>query len=149
MSGTGSEERVVMAEIRTDEREIEVAHLIDLVAGPECGAVVSFQGCVRGSEGGRPILGLRYEHHPVMAGRELHRVLSRAVARFDLARVACIHRVGMVASGETVVAIAVSAPHRDAAFEGCRYIIDELKKSIPVWKDPVFSSGLPNHGETS
>lgn len=101
---------------------------------PEAGALVTFSGIVRETEGDRRVPHLNYEHYPRMAEKEMGRLVEQARARWPLRRVAMVHRVGPVAVGEASIVIAVSAGHRAEAFEAARFLIDELKKSVPIWK---------------
>ena len=130
-------DRIVLAEIRTSDTGIDMGELARMVGDDLCGAVVTFAGVVRGEEDGHPIDGLLYEHHEVLAGVALRRVLESAVAAHPVKRVACVHRVGMVPAGAASVGIAVAAPHRREAFDACQFIIDEMKCRVPIWKRPV------------
>ena len=103
---------------------------------PEAGALVTFSGIVRETEGHRKIPKLDYEHYPRMAEKEMVRLVQRAREKWPLRRVALVHRVGPVAVGEASIVVAVSAGHRAEAFEAARFLIDELKKSVPIWKAP-------------
>jgi len=105
----------------------------------ECGAVVLFEGRVREMEGNRRLLALHYEYHPEMAQQELERILHRTQQRFGVKQVACEHSTGRIAVQEASVAIAIGADHRQAAFEACQHIMNEIKKSLPIWKAPVFA----------
>lgn len=133
-------DRIMLAEIRTSDAEIDMGALARMVGGHLCGAVVTFAGVVRGEEDGSPIAGLSYEHHEVLAETELRRVLERAVAAHPVQRVACIHRVGMVPAGVASVGIAVGAAHRIEAFQACQFVIDALKCCVPIWKEPVIGN---------
>jgi molybdopterin synthase catalytic subunit len=101
---------------------------------PETGALVTFSGIVRETEAGRAITHLDYEHYAGMAERELERLVAAARKRWPLRGCAVFHRTGPVAVGEASVIVAVSAGHRAEAFEAARFLIDELKKSVPIWK---------------
>lgn len=100
----------------------------------ETGALVLFSGIVRETEGDRKIPHLDYEHYPAMAEREMARLVERARGRWALRRVALVHRVGPVGVGESSVLVAVAAGHRAEAFAAARWLIDELKQSVPIWK---------------
>ena len=106
------------------------------------GGVVIFSGVVRNETGGRPVTFLEYEAHAPMAEAKL-REIARALRRRwpGVRRVAILHRVGRLAIGEASVVIAVSAAHRGDAFEACRYAIDTLKQTVPVWKKEHFADG--------
>ena len=102
------------------------------------GALVDFFGVVRGTENGRPIDAIDYEAFVEMAENELRRIAERAQKDFSLGFVLIHHRIGLVAVGEPSLFVRVTAPHRDAAFAGCRRIIEELKARVPIWKHPAF-----------
>ena len=110
-------------------------------AEPRGGALVTFEGRVRDRNQGRETLRLCYEAHPEMARREGERVLEEARERFDIIEVHCVHRTGVLEVGETAVWVGVVAAHRRAALEGCGYIIDEIKKRLPVWKKEYYKDG--------
>ena len=98
------------------------------------GAVVCFLGVVRGTEEGRPISGLEYETFAPMAQRQFHLLFDQAEARWPLESVRLVHRLGLVAAGETSLWIEVVAPHREEAFAACQFIITEMKRVVPIWK---------------
>jgi molybdopterin synthase catalytic subunit len=105
------------------------------------GAIVTFDGCVRNQSHGRRTLYLDYEAYESMALTKMREIAAEVRAKFPIDRVAIAHRLGRLEIGETSVFIAVSAPHRAAAFEGCRYAIDTLKRSVPIWKKEYFEDG--------
>jgi molybdopterin synthase catalytic subunit len=105
------------------------------------GAIVTFDGCVRNQSHGRKTLYLDYEAYESMALAKMGEIAADVHAKFPIDRVAIAHRLGRLAIGETSVFIAVSAPHRAAAFEACRYAIDTLKHSVPIWKKEYFEDG--------
>jgi MoaE-MoaD fusion protein len=111
------------------------------VADPTAGGVVLFLGVVRDNARGRRVQYLTYEAYDVVARRELERIAATAGARWPVTRVAIAHRTGRLGVGETSVAVAVSAPHRAAAFEAARYCIDTLKLTVPIWKKEVWDGG--------
>jgi len=112
------------------------------LADPACGGYAAFEGWVRDSNDGRPVRGLEYEAFEALAVREGERILAEAVARFGVSRAACVHRLGELAVGDLAVWVGVSAPHRDEAFRACRYIIDEVKHRLPIWKKEHYLSGV-------
>jgi len=112
-----------------------------LVADPGAGGIVLFVGRTRDQHLGRRVVSLEYEAYPVLALKMLEELRARAVDRFKLTRAAVYHRLGKVEIGEASVVIAVSAPHRAAAFEGCRFLIDELKNKVPIWKKEYYADG--------
>jgi len=102
------------------------------------GARIDFQGIVRGSEDGREIEGIDYEAHWKMAEHQLREIAEQAIIQFDLRSVIIHHRIGFVAVGEPSLFMRVFSGHRQAAFQASRWIVDELKKKVPIWKRPRF-----------
>jgi len=115
--------------------------LIDHVRTGANGAIVTFDGCVRNQSHGRRTLYLDYEAYESMALAKMRDIAAEVHAKFPIDRVAVAHRLGRLEIGETSVFIAVSAPHRAAAFDACRYAIDTLKRSVPIWKKEYFEDG--------
>lgn len=128
------------------------------VSHPGAGAVLVFTGTTRDTHHGERVLRLEYEAFEAMAGPEMARIFARCRQRFGDAdgtrperalRMLCVHRTGTVTVGEVSVAIAVSSPHRAQAFDACRFLIDELKASLPVWKKEHLASGAHWVGDRS
>ena len=115
--------------------------LIRHVRANQDGAVVTFDGCVRNESHGRPTLYLEYEAYEAMALAKMKEIAVRLHEEFAMDRVAMAHRLGRLEIGETSVFIAISAPHRRAAFEACRFAIDTLKRTVPIWKKEYFVDG--------
>jgi len=105
---------------------------------PHAGAVVVFWGAVRGTEDGREITGIRYEAHRAMAQHQMRLVAEGAAKKFDVREIFVRHRIGFVAAGEPSVVVRVTSGHRGAAFGASQWIMDELKRVVPIWKHPVF-----------
>ena len=126
-------------EITTDL--IDVGAVARRVVLPECGATVTLDGYARGLTKGRRTLYLVYEAYESMALNEMKRLAEQAHAQFDIAHIGIVHRTGRLEIGETSVVIAVSAPHRGAAFAACEWAIRELKRTVPIWKKEVFEDG--------
>ncbi len=120
---------------------IDVGKVARRVVLPECGATVTLDGYAREWTHGRRTLYLIYEAYKPMALRELQRLCTQVHEKFDLAHIGIVHRTGRLEIGETSVVIAVSAPHRKAAFEACEWAIRELKRTVPIWKKEVFEDG--------
>lgn len=108
---------------------------------PACGGYAAFEGWVRDCNDGRTVLRLEYEAFGALALREGEQILDEARRRFGVARARCAHRVGPLAIGELAVWVGVSAPHRGEAFDACRYIIDEIKHRVPIWKKEYYQDG--------
>jgi len=108
---------------------------------PQAGAVVVFWGAVRATEDDREIAGLDYEAHREMAEHQMRLVAERAAKKFDGVRAIFVrHRIGFVAAGEPSVVVRVTAGHRGAAYAANQWIMDELKRVVPIWKKPVFKN---------
>lgn len=111
------------------------------VEAAQNGAAVVFLGIVRNHNEGRPVSGVHYEAYREMAEQTLREILTEALDRVQPAKAAAVHRIGELAIGDVSIAIAVSTPHRAEAFEGCRYVIEEVKKRLTVWKQERYVSG--------
>ena len=120
---------------------IEAAGLVEKVKAPEDGAVATFAGVARNHSRGRRTLRLEYEAYEKMALEKMREIVSEIHNRFAVHRVALVHRLGRLVIGETGVFIAVSAAHRGAALDACRWAIDTLKKTVPIWKKEYFEDG--------
>jgi len=120
---------------------IEVGAVARRVVLPECGATVTLDGYAREWTAGRRTRYLVYEAYELMALAEMRRLGCEAHKRFAIAHIGIVHRTGRLEIGETSVVIAVSAPHRHAAFEACEWAIKELKRTVPIWKKEVFDDG--------
>jgi molybdopterin synthase catalytic subunit len=111
---------------------------------PAAGAVVDFWGVVRGIEDRREIEGIEYEAHREMTEHQLRLVAEAATEKFQLKKVMVHHRVGFVRTGEASLFLQVRAQHRASAFEAGKWIVDELKKKVPIWKRPRFRTDPPS-----
>jgi molybdopterin synthase catalytic subunit len=120
---------------------IEMAALARHVRAPENGAIVTFDGFVRNQSHDRATLYLDYEAYESMALAKMREIGAQLHEKYRIHRVAIVHRLGRLEIGETSVFIAVSAPHRSAAFDGCRFAIDTLKRTVPIWKKEYFEDG--------
>jgi len=105
------------------------------------GACVTFEGWVRNHNEGEAVLALEYEAHAGIAEREGEKIVAEARERFAIGSARCQHRVGKLAIGDCAVWVGVNAAHRGAAFDACRYIIDETKQRVPIWKKEHYASG--------
>jgi len=112
---------------------------------PSAGAIVDFWGIVREMEDGREIEGISYEAHEAMAEHQMRLIAEAAAEKFQLKRVMLHHRTGFVRAGEPSLFLRVRAQHRGAAFDASKWIVDELKKKVPIWKKPKFSPRCEPH----
>jgi molybdopterin synthase catalytic subunit len=108
---------------------------------PQAGAVVVFWGAVRATEEGREITGIEYEAHSAMAEHQMQLVAENAAKKFDVREIFLRHRIGFVPAAEPSVVVRVASGHRGAAFAASQWIMDELKRVVPIWKHPVFKKG--------
>ena len=120
---------------------LDVVALRTSLADPACGGFACFEGWVRDSHEGQQVLRLEYEAFAALAQREGERILAEASQRFGVPHVACAHRTGLLGLGEVAVWVGAAAPHRDEAFRACRYIIDEVKHRLPIWKKEHYVGG--------
>jgi MoaE-MoaD fusion protein len=127
---------------RLTREPIPTARLADDLKKPEDGGVVVFEGTVRNHLGGRRTLYLEYEAYESMAISKMIEIGDEARAKFRIDRIGIIHRLGRIEIGETSVAIIVTAEHRAAALDACRYLIDRLKQVVPIWKKEFFEDGF-------
>jgi molybdopterin synthase catalytic subunit len=118
-----------------------IAPLRERLLDARAGAYAAFEGWVRNNNEGREVAALTYEAYTLLAEAEGERILADAVARFALVDAACVHRTGRLELGELAVWVGVSAGHRDAAFAACRWIIDEVKAHVPIWKHEHYVDG--------
>jgi len=121
---------------------IDPVALREQLIDPACGAYVQFEGWVRDHNEGQQVERLEYEVYEPLAVKEGERILAEALQRFGVARAAAIHRSGMLELSDVAVVVGVSSAHRGEAFEACRYIIDQLKTRLPIWKKEHYASGV-------
>jgi molybdopterin synthase catalytic subunit len=119
---------------------IELGLLLAEVQAPDHGGIAAFVGTVRDHHGGRSVSRLEYSAYAAMAEVECARIVSEAESRWDCS-VALKHRLGALDVGETAVAVVAASSHRDAAFAACRYVIEEVKRRVPIWKQEFFADG--------
>lgn len=128
---------------------IDVAGLAQQVASEEDGALVLFLGNVRNRNDGRPVSGMEYEAYTEMAEQVLRDIVGEVTGLLRTTRIAVVHRIGVLGVGETSVAIAAASPHREEAYRASRYVIEEIKTRLPIWKREHYLDGertwLPGH----
>ena len=130
-----------MSRFQLADTPFDIAALRARLLDDRVGGYASFEGWVRNHNEGREVDGLRYEAYPALAETEGTRIVDKAMMKFDIVDALCVHRVGDLAIGELAVWVGVSAAHRDAAFDACRFIIDEVKANVPIWKRERYSAG--------
>lgn len=134
--GDGAAKRCTISDTPLDEEEVAAR-----VEGPDAGGVVSFVGRVRNRARGHSIEHLEYEAYPAMAEREMEKIVDEAAEKWPGTRVAIAHRVGRLAIGDAAVVVVAASAHRGEAFEACRFAIDTLKVTVPIWKREVATDG--------
>jgi len=132
--------------------DFSIDEVVRKFKGRDVGAVVTFLGTVRGESEGRVVERMEVQAYEEMATRQLERIEAEALQKFGVRRTAIIHRTGVLKVSDNVVLIAVGAAHRDEAFKACRFIIEELKKTVPLWKKEYTATGenwvlSETHGE--
>jgi len=124
------------------DKAIDVAAAKKTVADHHCGALVVFEGWIRDHNEGQQVERLEYEVYRPVAVKEGSKIIDEALLQFDVSHAICIHREGLLELGECAVIVCVSSAHRDAAFDACRYIIDQTKVRLPIWKKEHYVSGI-------
>ena len=130
-----------MTGFRISDAPIDATALQEGLRDPRAGACASFEGWVRDHNDGRAVDGLRYEAYVALAETEGAAILAEARQRFDLVEAACVHRIGDLAIGDLAIWVGASAAHRGPAFDACRWIIDEVKARVPIWKHERYTGG--------
>lgn len=127
--------------IRVTDTELDAGQAIAAVATPAAGAINVFLGVVRDNNLGRNVGHLEYEAYPEMAEKVMRQLGEEAITQFGLERVAILHRTGRLEIGETSLLVAISSGHRAESFEGGHWLVNEIKKRVPVWKKEVWDTG--------
>jgi molybdopterin converting factor subunit 1 len=141
VSGGDTTQPAAQSRVQLTSERIDAAGLAERMKRAEDGAVVVFEGIVRDNSRGRRTLYLDYEAYEEMAGKQLEELAAQALEKFKVRDVAIAHRLGRLQIGETSVTIVVSSAHRAAAFDACRWMIDTLKQTVPIWKKEYFEDG--------
>jgi molybdopterin synthase catalytic subunit len=130
-----------MIDLRITNETLNILNCINWIMAPQAGGIDVFIGTVRDQTKGKKVVRLEFEAYEKMALNEMKKIANEMIQRWPLHKVLIHHRVGILQIGEVPVVIAVSASHRAAAFEACRYAIDTLKQTVPIWKKEVFENG--------
>ena len=123
------------------EETIDDSKLKKQTRDDSCGGFVCFEGWVRDNNQGKDVHKLAYEAYPKLAVKEGNKIITEALEKFEIKKALCTHRVGILEIGDMAVWVGVSAAHRDAAFKACRYILDEVKSRVPIWKNETWTDG--------
>lgn len=139
---------MIVADITTaiESTPLDVNEAVARASSPDCGGIALFVGVVRESAADesnatKPVVRLEYEAHPELAEGRLAEIAKEAADKWDLRHVVAVHRVGACELGEPTVVVACGAPHRGDALDACRFIIDSLKLTVPIWKREVYADG--------
>jgi len=127
--------------IQISAQPLHIQSCIDWIMSPESGGIDIFIGTVRNATKGKTVVRLEFEAYEKMALAEMEKIAVQAGEKWPVQKLLLHHRTGVLAVGEVPVIIAVSAAHRAAAFEACRYVIDTLKETVPIWKKEIFEDG--------
>ena len=128
-------------QIEISGEPLNIQSCIDWVMTPQSGGIDVFIGTVRDATKGKTVVRLEFEAYEPMALKEMQKIAEQAFAQWPVQKLLIHHRIGVLGVGEVPVIIAVSCAHRDAAFEACRYVIDTLKQTVPIWKKEIFEDG--------
>ena len=130
-----------MVDIKLTSEPLDVSHCADWVQSPDCGGIDIFIGTVRNITKGKTVKWLEFEAYEKMAISEMKKIADAALTKWPVKKLLIHHRTGKLDVGDIPVVIAVSTAHRDAAFVACRYVIDTLKQTVPIWKKEIFEDG--------
>jgi molybdopterin synthase catalytic subunit len=128
-------------QIKLSVSTLNVQDCVDWVMSPETGGIDVFVGTVRNITRGKAVIRLEFEAYEKMAISEMEKIAAQAFTQWPIQKILIQHRTGVLQIGEIPVIIAVSGGHRDAAFDACRYLIDALKQTVPIWKKEIFEDG--------
>ncbi|KAI5673527.1 hypothetical protein M9H77_13891 [Catharanthus roseus] len=130
-----------LIEILEENEPMDINKYMNYVHSPQCGAIATFAGTTRDTFEGQTVLELRYEAYVPMAIRCIKAICSSARSSWNIHSIAAAHQLGTCSVGETSVFVAVSSVHRADALDACKYLIDEIKASVPIWKKEVYANG--------
>lgn len=130
-----------MTSIEILSEPLNISSYIEKATDPTCGGMDVFIGTIRNKTQDRRVIRLEYEAYIPMAIKEMQKITDDIFQKWDVKNIVIHHRIGILKMGDVAVVIVVSAPHREAAFEACRYAIDTLKQTVPIWKKEIFEDG--------
>jgi molybdopterin synthase catalytic subunit len=123
------------------ENKININEVLDCVQDSGAGAIDVFIGTVRNKTSEKKVVRLEYEAYDKMAIKQMEEIVNQALSQWNILKYAVVHRKGILQIGEAAVIVAVATPHRQAAFEACKYIIDTIKDNVPIWKKEIYEDG--------
>lgn len=127
--------------VEITEKKIDLDKVLDFVSSHCAGSVLLFNGTVRDNDGGKPVEYLFYEAYEEMAVKEIKKLIGEAFNKYSIAKVCIIHRTGKMDIGEVSISIGVSSPHREDSYLASKFLIDNIKEKVPVWKKEIFKEG--------
>ncbi len=130
-----------MINLKITSAPIDIADCIQWVMDPQCGALDVFIGTVRDQTKEKKVVRLEFEAYQIMAEQEMRKIAATALEKFPILKILIHHRIGVLRTGDVPVLIAAGAAHRGDAFDACRYAIDTLKETVPIWKKEIFEDG--------
>ncbi|OBS12330.1 molybdenum cofactor biosynthesis protein MoaE [Elizabethkingia miricola] len=130
-----------MIDIKITEQKLDITECLAIAHDLGSGGIANFIGTVRNKTKDKPVVRLEYECYHSMAIKEIRKIADKAILQFSVRNIVVHHRTGVLFPGEEAVIIVVSDGHRDAIFDACRYIIDTIKQTVPIWKKEIFEDG--------
>ncbi|MFT3750679.1 MAG: molybdenum cofactor biosynthesis protein MoaE [Agriterribacter sp.] len=130
-----------MIDVKISDSPLDIAACIAEAGDPGCGGLAVFIGNVRNKTNEKKVIRLEYECYHSMALKEMRKIAEAATQLYTVENIVMHHRIGTLYAGDSAVVIVAAAPHRQAAFDACKYAIDTLKKAVPVWKKEIFEDG--------
>ncbi|WP_278554858.1 molybdenum cofactor biosynthesis protein MoaE [Elizabethkingia bruuniana] len=130
-----------MIDIKITEQKLDITECLAIAHDLGSGGIANFIGTVRNKTKDKPVVRLEYECYHSMAIKEIRKIADKAILQFSVRNIVVHHRTGVLFPGEEAVIIVVSDGHRDAVFDACRYIIDTIKQTVPIWKKEIFEDG--------
>lgn len=130
-----------MVDIKITEQILDLTDCFALGSDPACGGIASFVGTVRNHTKGKSVTRLEYECYQSMAVKEIQKIADKAISLFSVKNIVVHHRTGVLFPGDAAVIIVVSDGHRNAVFDACSFMIENIKKTVPIWKKEIFEDG--------
>ncbi|SKB61116.1 molybdopterin synthase catalytic subunit [Soonwooa buanensis] len=130
-----------MIDIKITDQKLDINQCLEIAQDLGSGGIATFLGTVRNQTKGKSVIRLEYECYEPMAIKEIRKIIDQAIAQFSVRNIVVHHRIGTLFPGDEAIIIVVSDGHRDAVFEACKYVIDTIKQTVPIWKKEVFEDG--------
>lgn len=130
-----------MIDIKITDNTLSINECLTLAQDLSSGGIATFIGTVRNRTKNKPVVRLEYECYESMATKEIKKIVDQAISRFSVRNIVVHHRTGILFPGDAAVIIVVSDGHREAVFDACRYMIDTIKQTVPIWKKEIFEDG--------